>query len=116
MASFINGEQKEFVKGSSKPKQNENLESKLRSKIKSCTFNMKGGKELNIASITYLNLIFRDCLDRSQEMYNYEFEADVSIDFKVENGIRSECKKIRGYFLSDGNEIQKLSNNIQIII
>ena len=114
MASSIIGEQKEFVKGSSKPKNEETLEIKLRPKIKSCTFIMKGGKELNVASITYLKLIPGEYLDRSQEMYNYEFKADVSIDFKVENGIRSECKKIRGYFLSDGNEIQKLSNQIII--
>ena len=109
MASFINGEEREFVKGSSKPKQDETLESKLRSKIKSCPFLTE---ESNVASITYLKLIPGEYFDQKNEKYNYKFEADASIDFKVENDVRSENKIIRGYFLSDGKEIQKLSDDI----
>ena len=112
MASFINGEEREFVKGSSKPKQDETLESKLRSKIKSCPFLTE---ERNVASITYLKLIPGEYFDQKNEKYNYKFEADASIDFKVENDVRSDNKKIRGYFLSEDKEIQKLSDDIQII-
>ena len=112
MASFINGGQKEFVKGSSKPKQEETLESKLRSTIKSCPFLTEGS---NVASITYLKLTSGEYLDRNKEKYNYEFEADACIDFKDENGVKSENKRIKGFFLSDGKEIQKLSDDIQII-
>ncbi len=119
MAYFIDGgEEKPFVKGSSKPKVEETLETKLYSMINSELIYKDGSKVLDVVDVSDI-IICRvkksDYIVHTKEKFNYEFEGMVSLSFKQNEILCTYPKNIKGYFQSDDDkEIQRMFNEIQV--
>ncbi|MBO7120145.1 MAG: hypothetical protein J6W03_07500 [Bacteroidaceae bacterium] len=116
MADKIVGEpDRPFVKGSSKPKEEEVLETKLRSMITSNLIFKEGNNVLNVVDIKLKEYLKHKRIDGPRGDYNYEFEGDADIGIKVPNGVSYTLHSFRGYFLSDDEkEINSLFDEIQI--
>jgi hypothetical protein len=116
MAGRIVGEhEKPFVKGSSKPKVEETLETKLCSMITPKLIYKKGNKVLDVVEIRLGRNVKCKPIDIPNIEYNFEFEGDAEIGNEASDGISYTQYGIRGYFLSDDEkEIKSFCNVIQI--
>ena len=120
MAGYLYGEKEmPFVKGSSRPKNEvDTLESKLFSLITTQLVFKDGSKVLDVTAVSQIkNVIIRkgDYLLSTNESFNHEFNCDVQLCIKVENGFNTEPKRIRGYFQSDDEKEINIFNEVQII-
>ena len=117
---FTNYEEKDHVaKDSTKPEEEESLESKLWSMITADFVFKDGSKKLDIHDVSVKN-IYRiyhaNIIVQTQEKFNYVFEGFVEIGIIAPNGVTYQCKNIKGYFQSeDDKTIDRIFNEIQII-
>lgn len=123
MSCFIDGrEEMPFIKGSSKPKEDDMLDNQLTSMINSQNVShyvfKNGGKDVIVTDVKvcgFWNIKKGDYLVCTKEKYNYAFEGTVQLSYSKEDLVITCPRTIKGYFLStDDKEIQMIFKEIQI--
>ena len=118
MAGYLKGEkQKPFSKGSSKPKE-EVSKNKRESLITPQLVYKNGSRPIDVVVVKEAhinNWVFGEYMTPTKEKYNYEFTGSIRLGINNTNGVSYSSHEIRGYFQSnDGNEVEKLFNEISI--
>jgi hypothetical protein len=99
----------DFVNGSSKPKQEESLESRIKKQINHQKKFMSGSKELEvtkISSLTITSVQEGKYLDQFKNKWNLEYYGNARISVKTGDDISSDLHDIRGFAnIFDNNDI-----------
>lgn len=105
----------EFIKGSSKPKENPTLKSLISHRITSKLTFRNGSQIIQIRKVSDVNvfaIIKGDYLDSDKTKWNYEYKGEAQLTYDMGGGIRTDLMSIRGYAQIDENILIKLSNEV----
>lgn len=106
-----------YAKGSSKPKEEQALESLVIAKISSDFVFKDGSKKVDVDSISVISITVNegDYIAPNKEKYNHSFEGDAQVGIKTPNLIATNLKGIKGFFNLTGERTIELYPEIQIM-
>lgn len=106
----------EYVKGSSKPKDEKTLKMLVREKITPQLVFRKGSTVVNVTRITDINisLKFGQFLDHNKDMWNSCYRGEAQIEETKDDGRFTQKMKIYGYVQIKDNKVVKISDVVYI--
>jgi len=106
----------EFVKGSSKPKDEKTLQMLVREKITPHLVFRRGSIAVNVSKITDINISLKEgqFLDHNRESWNYCYRGDAEIEETKDDDRFSQKMSIFGYAQITDKKVVQISNVVYI--